>query len=199
MTHGTSNVWVSELMREHDRYKRFLKQLQHVAPKSPFLPTNFREWLELREAILEQKAADEKRKSNQAESVEATNTGGGKEKVKRKPAFDGKEFIDSRSSVLARQSIWALSAPDEPVRSHTPWPTFLVFKQNGAYRAKCGQHRIFPSPRMDATPSVGWEERRLIAPFPFDDINQNQNAYSVERISDGEILLALELSGEVDR
>ncbi|KAI9038928.1 uncharacterized protein KD926_010142 [Aspergillus affinis] len=207
MSHSASRTWISDAKRQYETYKRVSGHFRHTAPKSPALPSTFKEWLAHQEAMIEQAKADQQREIQEIQrKIYKLRSGGYKKKKKEsKPAFDVTKFDDGRSSVLAMQTIW-VSHGIELAKPHAPWPTNDELKHNGIYRASSGQFRALPRPR-DADPSVKWNERPLVARFPFDepsldegeDEDEDEDVDNTANITDGEVFLGLELLKELDR
>ena len=198
MSHSASRTWISDETKQHEAYRKVSGHFHHIAPKSPFLPTSFKECLAHQEAMIEQDKADKQREIQKRETYKARRGGCRKRREDPKPAFDVTKFNDGRSSVLAMQSIW-VSRCVEQAKPHADWPTNDELKHHGTHRVSSGQCRTLPHPRRDADPSVKWNERPLVALFPLDDSSPDEGGNNTINTTDGELSLGVELLKELDR
>lgn len=196
MSHSFSKKWVSDQIRENETYKRVSGHFRHIAPKSPVLPTSFKDWLAHQHAMVEQNKANKQQKMQQRIDELGLRKREGK-RSEPKPAFNVAKFNDGGSSVLAMRTIW-LPRDIEPAKPHTPWPSDDELKHCGDYRASSEQHRAVPHPRIYTGPSVKWENRPLVALSPFDDPSLNEGKDDMAEITDAAEYLGLGLLKELD-
>lgn len=164
MAYTTSKTWLSEEAREYETWSRIRDNLGRVAPSSPFIPTNFQQWLDNRL----QKNADEMQRTL-AKIGDKINRRA-HQPVQR--ILGGKELNDYLSLVLARDSIWRCSSEPAPWRRLAIWPTYEEFKHEGDDRFKSGYSRFPPLPRDPGNETVNWKQRKPLAQLPFDHIGQ---------------------------
>lgn len=194
MSHTFSKTWVSEEMKERDRYFDTLQNLErmHLVPRSPFLPTTLATWYAYR---LESKAAEiqeMKRKialraAAAKAKKRATDPSGGR----ILPIFGGKTFNDNRSAVLALESIWCPWSVGTAEKPEAPWPTRDEMEFEGDERVTSGFSRFPPLPRVVGNETVTWKCKANILGHPFDHIWTLPTAQNTEVIPDDEHMLGL--------
>ncbi|KAI9931318.1 hypothetical protein AWENTII_004568 [Aspergillus wentii] len=165
MSHTASKTWVSEEAKEYDNFARIRDNYLHVAPNSPFIPRSWAEWISHRIFSKEEAHTEGLRRLTITKMYKMKET---KELVQ--PAFSGKEFRDSLSSVLSLESIWLPSIENKLGRMQAPWPTNDELKHEGAYRSTSGYCRFPPLPRVPGNATVNWKQRCPVVPFQLDEV-----------------------------
>ncbi|KAK2875096.1 hypothetical protein FQN49_001792 [Arthroderma sp. PD_2] len=117
MSHTTSKTWVSEETKEFETWTRIRDSMIYVAPRSPFVPTTFKEWLSHKVSRKEedrhkiaQKLVTKQGKLSQTEG-RANNI------------FRGKRLGDQLGLVLAAETIWKPSPEPKDGRQNACWPS----------------------------------------------------------------------------
>ncbi|GAB7337058.1 hypothetical protein MBLNU457_g2466t1 [Dothideomycetes sp. NU457] len=91
---------------------------------------------------------------------------------KREPAiaFNGKDFADTRGTVLACETIWAPN-PEQAERPIAEWPVYQEMKFEGDDRMRSDKlHRRFlPLPRVPANETVLWSQRAVVQSYEWDE------------------------------
>lgn len=163
-SHTASKTWISDQAKEREAFARFRDSFVHVAPNSPFVPRSWVEWLKHRLWLKEEAHRKELRRLKIREVEHAQP---------RQPvslALEGRAFNDSRSSVLAMESIWRPSAGFHRRWPSAPWPTIDELKYEGTYRSISGFCRFHPLPRVPGNTTAHWRNRPPLRPFPFDRV-----------------------------
>ncbi|RHZ47915.1 uncharacterized protein CDV56_105628 [Aspergillus thermomutatus] len=162
MSYTSSKTWIEDMIKEFDRFVRISNNSLFIAPKSPNVPQGYCEWLELR-VFINQKAQDaESRRRTLRASQSASQA-----KTSIQP-FAGRTFRDSRSSVLAMETIWLPSTTFHLGRPVAPWPCSDELTSEGTLRSISGYSRFPPLPRVPGNETVNWRKRAPITPYPFD-------------------------------
>ena len=162
-SYTASKTWRSIHAKERDAFARFRDNCAHVAPRSPFTPATWPEWLKHRLWAKEEahrKAVFRLEAKRRALSSSRASL----------PAFSGRPFGDCRSSVLAMESIWVPELILPPGRPQAPWPTNDELKYEGPYRHVSGFCRFHPLPRVPGNTTAHWRQRPPLAPFAFDRV-----------------------------
>lgn len=162
-SHTASKTWLSIHAKERDVFTRFRDNCAHVAPRSPFTPVSWPEWVKQRLWAKEeahQKAARRlEAKKRGLSSTRALST-----------AFNGRSFGDCRSSVLAMESIWLPELILPSGRPQALWPTNDELKYEGPFRNISGFCRFHPLPRVPGNTTTHWRQRSRLLPFAFDRV-----------------------------
>lgn len=204
MSYTFSKTWVSEEMKERDRFFDALQNLErmHLVRRSPFLPTTLAAWYVYR---LDSKDAEiqamQRKLALRVAAVEAkkriTDPSGGRVL----PIFGGKAFNDNRSAVLAFESIWCPWSVGTAEKPEAPWPTRDEMEFEGDERVTSGFSRFPPLPRVLGNETVTWKCKANILGHPFDHIWTLPTAQNTEIVADDEQMFELvesELLVEVD-
>lgn len=191
---GGSLTWASNETRERDSFRRMRSNIGHVAPNSPFVPTDMKSWLKHRVEVMENniKSTDRAIALRRAEKASSCH-------VNIQSALGGRQFGDFRSTVLARSTIWRPDEVNYPSRPQAPWPDSSERKHEGYQRVRSGYSRFPPLPRVPGNPTVNWKQRSPITPYDLDRVGLPvmQDAYS-ENDSNMESMIGTSLIQELD-
>ncbi|EFE40300.1 conserved hypothetical protein [Trichophyton verrucosum HKI 0517] len=166
MSHTTSKTWVSEETREYEAWIRVRDSMSYVAPRSPFVPTTFKEWLVLR--LL--KKMEDKHKIAQSLAIKQQKLS--KTATKTDKLFRGRRLRDRLGLVLAAETIWGPLSDPGSGRQNAYWPSRDEFKHEGDDRCRSGYSRFPPLPRVLANETVNWKQRKPIAQYEFDKVGK---------------------------
>lgn len=166
MSHTTSKTWVSEETREYEAWMRVRDSMSYVVPRSPFVPTTFKEWLALR---LFKKVED---KHRMARSLAIKQQKFCKTATKTDKLFRGRRLRDRLGLVLAAETIWGPLSDPGSGRQNAYWPSRDEFKHEGDDRCRSGYSRFPPLPRVLANETVNWKQRKPIAQYEFDKVGK---------------------------
>ncbi len=199
MSYSFSRTWVSDEMKERDKFFDTLENLERMTlvPRSPFLPTTLAEWYAHRLGLKEAEIKEENRKMALRITADAA-----KKKITDpngrciKPAFGDKAFGDNRSAVLAFESIWCLWSTATTEKPQAPWPTRNEMEFEGDERVTSGYNRFPPLPRVPGNETVNWKCKANIRAHGFDQVWTLSTAQSTDAVLDDEQKLEmLELIG----
>jgi hypothetical protein len=161
---GTCSLtWVSAEAKERDNCRKMRMNMEFVAPKSPVVPSNLKEWLIHRASVLEIKA-------RYIKSRIPDNKGDDEEKAQL--VFHEWKWRDTRSFVLSQETIWRNHDTENPSRIQAPWPDSSERKHEGYQRVRSGYKRFLPLPRVPGNQTVNWKQRSPIATYEFDRVGQ---------------------------
>ncbi|EFR03892.1 hypothetical protein MGYG_06890 [Nannizzia gypsea CBS 118893] len=166
MSHTTSKTWVSEETREYEAWARARDSMSYVAPKSPFVPATFKEWLALK--LL--KKEEDKRKIAQSLAMKQKKLN--KITMKTDKLFRGKRLRDRLGLVLATETIWGPLSDPGSGRQNAYWPSREEFKHEGDDRCRSGYSRFPPLPRVLANATVNWKQRKPVIQYEFDEVGK---------------------------
>ncbi|EEQ33621.1 hypothetical protein McanMca71_004610 [Microsporum canis] len=166
MSHTTSKTWVSAETKEFEAWAKIRDAMIYVAPKSPFVPTTFKEWLSLK---LLRKEEDRHRV---ALSLATKQRKLNKAATKLDRVFRGKKLGDQLGLVLAAETIWGPSSDPGSGRWNASWPTHDEYKHEGDDRCRSGYSRFPPLPREIANDTVNWKQRKPVEQYPFDKVGK---------------------------
>lgn len=204
MSYTFSKTWVSEEMKERDRFLDTLQNLErmHLVRRSPFVPTTMAAWYVYR---LESKDAEiqamQRKLALRVAAVEANKHITDPSCGRILPVFGGKAFNDNRGAVLAFESIWCPWSVGTAEKPEAPWPTRDEMEFEGDERVTSGFSRFPPLPRVLGNETVTWKCKANILGHPFDHIWTLPTAQSSEVVPDDERMVELvesEFWGEVD-
>ncbi|GIK03289.1 hypothetical protein Aspvir_007358 [Aspergillus viridinutans] len=162
MSYTSSKTWISDIIKECDRFVRISKDSLFTAPESPNVPEAYCEWLEHRVFINQRTQEAESRRRTLRASKRVSQA-----KTSIQP-FAGKTFKDTRSSVLAMETIWLPPTSFHLERPVAPWPCSDELTSDGPMRSMSGYSRFPPLPRVPGNETVNWRKRAPITPYPFD-------------------------------
>ncbi|RHZ72195.1 hypothetical protein CDV55_106889 [Aspergillus turcosus] len=162
MSYTSSKTWMSDMIQEFGRFVRISKESVFITPESPNVPQGYFEWLEHRVFIIQRAQEAVSRRRTLRASQPANQA-----KTSIQP-FGGKTFKDSRSSVLAMETIWLPSTSLPTERPVAPWPCSDELTSEGTLRGMSGYSRFPPLPRVPGNETVNWRKRAPIMPYPFD-------------------------------
>ena len=194
MSHTFSKTWVSDEMKERDRFCDTLRNLErmHLVRRSPFLPTTLAAWYVYR---LESKEAEIKAMQRQlALRVAAVKA---KKSIKDQsggrilPIFGGENFNDNRGAVLAFESIWCPWSVGTAEKPEAPWPTRDEMEFEGDERVTSGFSRFPALPRVPGNETVTWKCKANILGHPFDHTWTLSTAQNTQVVPDDEHMLDL--------
>ncbi|CRG92254.1 hypothetical protein PISL3812_09311 [Talaromyces islandicus] len=161
---GTCSLtWVSAEAKERDHYRKMRLNMEFIAPKSPFVPSNFKKWLLHRASVLEARARSIKNCIADSKGTEKGNA---------QLVFHERKWSDTRSHVLSQETIWRNHGPENPSRPQAPWPDSSERKHEGYQRVRSGYKRFLPLPRVPGNQTVNWKQRSPIATYEFDRVGQ---------------------------
>lgn len=185
-SHTASKTWISDEAKEREAFSRFRANLLHIAPHSPFVPRTWIEWLKQRLWLKEETHRRELHRLKIWEVERAQP---------RQPvhqALAGQEFEDTRSSVLAMESIWLPSLRFQIRRPTAPWPTIDELKYEGMYRNISGFCRFHPLPRVPGNKTAHWRNRPPLRAFPFDQVGSPIRRWGEPPVTvDGKMMLLI--------
>ena len=173
MAHSNSRVWVSPRDPDVDAlYSRWVAVHANLArmrfDRSPFIPHSFEEFKEHTAAFAGERAQEARiRMENIIEDREAAR------RTDRPPlnTFDGKQFHDNRSPVLALPSIWSPWFQEDESRPIAPWPSAEEYKEEGDERHTSGFGRFLPVPRVPGNETVVWKQKAFLEPYELDHVS----------------------------
>lgn len=143
---GATNKWVSGPQTEREQFERSRKQLVHMGlGRSPFIPTNVREFIEIKQHTL-------RAKTHQLQSQLATAIASPRVTVQ---CMGGKILSGGRSSVLAIETIWQRWDDKEMRAANTKWPERKEFKFVEGNREKSKFQRYLSLSRDKVTSMRG--------------------------------------------
>lgn len=163
-----AKIWVSPLIAEYERWQAVKHNLtsMELIPRSPFVPTNFTQWLIHRAEVKEINAKDLTRKlANKEAEIQSEIL---KERVRA--AFARKNFDDGRSGVTAQETIWAPWSRPTVRRPHASWPCYQEMKEEGDERNTSGFGRFPALPRIEANETVNYKYRNVIEATDLDRV-----------------------------
>ncbi len=199
-----SKTWVSEEMKERDRFFDTLQHLErmHLVRRSPFLPTTLAAWYVYRIDSKDAEIKTTQRKLGlRVAALEVKKLIKDPSRGRIMPIFGGKAFSDNRSAVLAFESIWCPWAVGTAEKPEAPWPTRDEMEFEGDERVTSGFSRFPPLPRVVGNETVTWKCKANILGHPFDHIWTLATAQNTEIVPDDEQMFELvdsELLVEVD-
>ncbi|GFF23384.1 hypothetical protein IFM58399_00272 [Aspergillus lentulus] len=179
MSYTSSKTWISDIIKEVDRFVRVSKDSLVIAPESSNVPQAYCEWREHRVFINQRAQEAESQRRTLRASQRASQA-----KTSVQP-FAGKTFKDARSSVLAMETIWLPSTSFHLERPVAPWPCSNELTSDGAMRSMSGYSRFPPLPRVPENETVHWRKRAPIKPYPFDTFG-TPNLGHIEGVPDTE-------------
>lgn len=139
----------------------------YIAPKSPFVPVDMKEWLDHRVGMLE----DDTRRLNRGITLSQTQkTSRCKDKIGLR--FREKVSPDFRSTVLGLPTIWRPDELENPSKVQAPWPDPSERKHEGYQRVRSGYSRFLPLPRVPGNPTVNWKQRSPVATYDLDQVGR---------------------------
>ncbi|PGG96772.1 hypothetical protein AJ79_09455 [Helicocarpus griseus UAMH5409] len=170
MSYSASRIWVSREKKEIEAWFKIQKPLQHVAPRSPFVPKTFEDWVAHKATWMGELA----NRGNKVVARRAAEIAG---RVRRAPvglALGGKKLPDGLALVLARGTIWVpLQKGGHPGgQKLAPWPSYEELKHEGDDRSKSGYSRFPPLPRDPGNETVNWKQRAPTKQCPFDEVGR---------------------------
>lgn len=137
--------------------------MELVAPRSPFVPSNLKEWLIHRALVLEAKATYIKSLIRDSRESDEGNT---------QLVFHEWQLRDTRSLVLSQETIWRNHGTDNTSRPQAPWPDSSERKHEGYQRVRSGYKRFLPLPRVPGNQTVNWKQRSPMPTYEFDRVGQ---------------------------
>lgn len=167
MSYTASKTWVSEETQEFENWVKIRDSMTRIAPKSPFIPRTFQEWLSYK--VL--KKEDDRQKALQALISKQRKSNDRAMGMKR--IFEGKTVNDQLSLVLASKSIWRPSIGSAHTDKFAPWPTHEEYKHEGDYRSRSGYSRFPPLPREPGNETVNWKQRKPLNQHLFDEVGRH--------------------------
>lgn len=170
ISHTNSSSWEASRITEQAKFAVVMANLARteIILRSPFVPTNFHEWLEHRVAFNEDIRSEEMGKLVKVEASHGSGARSGR--VRIGPAFGGKQFHDHRSSVLAMGSIWTPWYRPTHAHPQAPWPSREAMRREGDERHTSGFGRFLALPRAPGNDTLAWHQQSMIQPFPFDKV-----------------------------
>ncbi|KAK2735207.1 hypothetical protein FQN57_001312 [Myotisia sp. PD_48] len=166
MSYSASKTWVSEETKEFENWVKTRDSMMCIAPKSPFIPKSFREWLCYK--VL--KKEDERRKV--LRDLTARQTRSDKKTARINRIFAGKILNDQLSLVLASKSIWSPLLGSANSGQFAAWPTYDEYKHEGDDRNKSRYSRFPPLPREPGNETVNWKQRKPLDQHAFDELGR---------------------------
>ncbi|OJD14506.1 hypothetical protein AJ78_05156 [Emergomyces pasteurianus Ep9510] len=168
MSHTASQTWLSNKTKEFEAWGRVRDMMEYVAPKSPFTPKSFEEWIAHRLAWME-----EERGRLVSQAITRRVMGSGRsEQNPVSLVLGGKELPDGLALILARETIWIPHKGDPSVRNSAPWPSYEELKHEGDDRSKSGYSRFPPLPRRCSNATVNWKQRVPVKQCLFDEVGR---------------------------
>ena len=163
-----AKIWVSPFIAEYERWqsvKHNLKSMELI-PRSPFVPTNFSEWLIHRAEMNVIHAQDLGRKlANKKAEVEL-----GRFRERVTAALRGTTFDDGRSGVLSQETVWAPWSKPTVQRPQALWPCHQEMKEEGDERNTSGFGRFPALPRIEANETVNYKHRNVVEATTLDRV-----------------------------
>jgi len=163
-----AKIWVSPLIAEYERWQVVKHNLvsMELIPRSPFVPTNFSQWLVHRAEVNEMNAKDlTKRMAKKEAEIQSEIL---RERVRA--AFARKYFDDNRSGVTAQETIWAPWSRPTIRRPQASWPCYQEMKEEGDERNTSGFGRFPALPRIEANETVNYKYRNVIEATDLDRV-----------------------------
>lgn len=149
------------------RWQAVKKNIDHMRfDRSPFVPTNIIEWLEHREALIQDGKKEQEEIMVQMQASR-TKGYGSRSLHLVYPAFGGKRFSDGRSGVLAEPSVW-VHLVGELKSTRVPWPSREELKEEGDERHTSGFGRFLPIPRVPGNETVAYKQCHFLLYSPLD-------------------------------
>ena len=161
-------TWVSPMIAEYERWQVVKNNLRsmELIPRSPFVPRTFLEWLSHRFGMKELNIKELCRRIKVFEAVVAL----GPDRHRIKNTFDGKNFEDGNSGVLALETIWTPWNESSSNRPQAPWPCYQEMKEEGDERNTSGFGRFPALPRVKTNDTVNYKHRGVLVAAPFDRV-----------------------------
>ncbi|KAF2834614.1 hypothetical protein M501DRAFT_1061544 [Patellaria atrata CBS 101060] len=208
MAHTHSRTWVSAPTKEQERHQACVAKMERHFPHSPLIPSDFSEWLALRQETIRAKHRRTKKllsvRSGEAARMELARGSGHSLPPPIQKAFGGRDFIGNRGAVLGGQStIWC---PQHNIqwRPIAPWPGYQEMKWEGDDRATSKFSRYLPIPREFRNPTIAWHQVNTLPPYELDEVRKvptMEDIYlPVDEIPDDQIprLLHVDLLEAID-
>lgn len=181
-----AKIWVSPLIAEYERWQAVKHNLtsMELIPRSPFVPTNFTQWLIHRAEVNEINAKELARKlANKEAEIQSEIL---KERVRA--AFARKIFDDGRSGVTAQETIWAPWTRPTVRRPQASWPCYQEMKEEGDERNTSGFGRFPALPRIEANETVNYKYRNVIEATDLDRVWPLPPVLPISDNADGPII-----------
>ncbi|KAL7624315.1 hypothetical protein AAE478_005876 [Parahypoxylon ruwenzoriense] len=147
----SSKTWKSPQEQEYQRWEKIQANLHRSGMgNSPFVPRSLKEYIDLKTqtTMAKQQTVLKKIQDRQEEAEQSCRAGTlGQAPVRPQASKYLRGFPrDGLTLATARPSVWAGSFADA---GKVSWPTPMEFKMNGDERAKKGQNRRLPPPRLE--------------------------------------------------
>jgi len=140
--------------------------------RSPFVPTNFGEWIEHRKLFNQDRLRERKRKlaALTEASVRDPRLPPPGPKVKIGPAFGGRQWSDNRSGVLSQFTVFSQWYYPTENRREAPWPCPAEMAEEGDERYTSNFCRMTAVPRDPCNETVSYKQRPHVYPNHLDAI-----------------------------
>ncbi|EEH20873.1 hypothetical protein PABG_03104 [Paracoccidioides brasiliensis Pb03] len=168
MSYTASQTWLSHETKEFEAWVKVRDSMVRIAPKSPFTPKSFVEWIAHRLARME----EERSRILKQAKTKRTSERGSTEKTFVNPVFGGKELSDGLALVLLRETIWVPLGQYPVTHNIAPWPSHEELKHEGDDRNKSGYSRFPPLPRGPGNETVNWKQRPPLTQCSFDEVGR---------------------------
>lgn len=183
-SHTNSKVWTNDKTARHERWSAIEKRLQKMEfiegsnnsgkdniHRSPFVPKNFEQYLEHCHLYNQDRLQKEKRKIADLKkaSIRDPRLPPPGPKVRIGPAFEGKQFHDNRSSVLAQFTVYSPWYQPRG-RPEAQWPCPQEMAEEGDERYTSNFRRMTAVPRDPCNETVSYKQRPFILPMSLDSI-----------------------------
>ncbi|KAF2760492.1 hypothetical protein EJ05DRAFT_536592 [Pseudovirgaria hyperparasitica] len=163
-----SITWESKSTKERKNYLVAQHSLERLCPHSPVRYMAFREWMELRQYHHGRELRKERKRLYEAEERMRLQALGIPPLMQ---PFGGKIFEGNRTAVLSQQSIWCRWDWDAKPEL-AEWPCSEEMRYQGDGRAQSKLGRFLALPRYQPNFTVGWDQCRMTAVYPFDEVNR---------------------------